>query len=405
MNPLILIDEIDKLGHGGAHGDPASALLEVLDPSQNSSFMDHYLDLPMDLSKALIVCTANQLETIPGPLQDRMEIIRLSGYDLPEKVEIAKNYLIPKTMKSCGLDGSLVSVSDSAIEALIKGYCRESGVRTLEKFVERIMRKISFRAVKAKEEITHQILQSAGVEDEDKFVTHHGKEIPCAKIPVPDCINVIPDNLQDIIGKAPYPTEKIYASAPPPGVVMGLAWTSVGGTCLYVEAVSVPSVQVEEKPAAGGGRVVEITGQLGSVMTESSKIAQTVAKSTLFSVDKANAFFSKENIHIHCPEGATPKDGPSAGVTMATALLSLATGRPVPEDIAMTGELSITGLVLPVGGIKEKTIAARRAGIKRLCLPEANLRDVLELPDYLKEGIDIQYFSKFSDLARFTLGL
>ena len=407
MNPMILIDEIDKLGHGGAHGDPASALLEVLDPSQNNSFLDHYLDLPVDLSKALIVCTANQLETIPGPLQDRMEIIRLSGYDLPEKLQIAKNYLIPKTMKSCGLDGSMVSVEDSAVEALIKGYCRESGVRNLEKFIERIMRKISFRAVQEKEKITHEILSSAGIADEEKYVTHHGREIPCAKIPVPEGIKVTPDNLQQVIGKAPYPSEKIYAGAAPPcGVVMGLAWTSVGGTCLYVEAVTVPSANSSEstdKPNAG--RVVEITGQLGSVMSESSKIAQTVAKRTLYSADPSNTFFSRESIHIHCPEGATPKDGPSAGVTMATALLSLATNTPVPENIAMTGELSITGLVLPVGGIKEKTIAAKRAGITRLCLPQANERDVLELPAYLKDGIDIHYFSKFRDLAKFTLGV
>jgi len=260
--------------------------------------------------------------------------------------------------------------------------------------------------VQAKEEITHSILQQAGIVEEEKFITHHGHEIPCAKIPVPDTTAVSPENLQEVIGKAPYPTEKIYVSAPPPGVVMGLAWTSVGGTCLYVEAVSVPTVVVGEsdKPASGG-RVVEITGQLGSVMTESSKIAQTVAKNTLHAFDKNNAFFTKENIHIHCPEGATPKDGPSAGVTMASALLSLATGKPIPEDIAMTGELSITGLVLPVGGIKEKTIAARRAGIKRLCLPEANRRDVMELPEYLREDIEIHYFSKFSDLAHFTLEL
>ena len=405
MNPLILIDEIDKLGHGGAHGDPASALLEVLDPSQNNSFMDHYLDLPVDLSKALIVCTANQLDTIPGPLQDRMEIIRLSGYDLPEKVEIAKNYLIPKTMKNCGLDASMVTVSDSAIESLIRGYCRESGVRTLEKFIERIFRKLSFKAVKEKEEITHEILASAGIAEEEAFVTHHGKEIPCAKIPVSTTTAVRPDNLQEIIGKAPYPSEKIYADAPPPGVVMGLAWTSVGGTCLYVEAVSVPSMVVSGGDKGPSGGKVEITGQLGSVMTESSKIAQTVAKRTLYGTTGDNAFFSKENIHIHCPEGATPKDGPSAGVTMATALLSLALNKPIPEDIAMTGELSITGLVLPVGGIKEKTIAAKRAGVKRLCLPEANERDVKELPEYLKEGLDIKYFARFSDLANFTLGI
>ena len=409
MNPLILIDEIDKLGHGGAHGDPASALLEVLDPSQNNSFVDHYLDLAVELSKALIVCTANQLETIPGPLQDRMEIIRLSGYDLPEKLAIAQNYLVPKTMKNCGLDPQLVSLSGEALEGLIRGYCRESGVRTLEKYIERIMRKISFRSVKAKEEIVHQILQAAGVENEHEFVTHHGREIPCASIPAAQSVAVTPANLQEIIGKAPFPSEKIYeATLPPPGVVMGLAWTSVGGTCLYVEAVTLPSRigvgAAEDKSTSP--KPVEVTGQLGSVMNESSKIALTVAKRTLFAADAGlNDFFFKESIHIHFPEGATPKDGPSAGVTMATSLLSLAMNKPVPDDVAMTGELSITGLVLPVGGIKEKTIAARRAGIKRLCLPEANRRDVLELPAYLKEGLQINYFSKFSDLAEFTLGL
>jgi Lon-like ATP-dependent protease len=333
-----------------------------------------------------------------------MEIIRLSGYDLPEKVEIAQKYLVPKTMKSCGLDQSMVTVDPAAIEALIRGYCREAGVRMLEKYVERIMRKICFKAVKAKEDITHAILKSAGIQNEEEFVSHHGKEIPCCKIPVADLIRVTPNNLQEILGKAPFPSEKIYqGGAPPPGVVMGLAWTSVGGTCLYVEAVTVP--HIEETKSSGGGKVTEITGQLGSVMTESSKIAQTVAKRTLFNSDKTNPFFAKESIHIHCPEGATPKDGPSAGVTMATALLSLALGKPVPETIAMTGELSITGLVLPVGGIKEKTIAARRAGITQLCLPEANRRDVVELPDYLKEGIEIHYFSKFSDLAQFTLSV
>jgi Lon-like ATP-dependent protease len=411
-NPLILIDEIDKLGSGGAHGDPASALLEVLDPSQNFSFMDHYLDLPVDLSKALFVCTANQLETIPGPLKDRMEIIRLSGYDVPEKISIAKNYLIPKNMKNCGLDNSLVSFTDQALDGLIRGYCREAGVRTLEKYIEKILRKISFKAVAEKEKIKHEILKQAGVKNEEEFVIHHGHEIPCASIPVPDKVNVVAENLQEIIGKAPFPSEKIYEqTCPPPGVVMGLAWTAVGGTCLYVEAVTVPtfvraaaSTESSSSSPPLGGKSVEITGQLGSVMNESSKIALTVAKRTLYGIDGGqNDFFARENIHIHFPEGSTPKDGPSAGVTMATSLLSLALNKAVPDDIAMTGELSITGLVLPVGGIKEKTIAARRAGIKRLCLPEANRRDVLELPSYLKEGIEINYFSKFEDLANFTL--
>ena len=409
MNPLILIDEIDKLGHGGAHGDPASALLEVLDPSQNSSFVDHYLDLPVDLSKALIVCTANTMDTTPGPLQDRMEIIRLSGYDLPEKLAIAKNYLVPKTMKNCGLDNDLVSITDVAIEALIKGYCRESGVRTLEKFIERIMRKISFKTVEKKEKIIHEILESAGISDEENFITHHGREIPCASIPTAEPLTVGSDNLQEIIGKAAFPSENIYEKTkPPPGVVMGLAWTSVGGTCLYVEAVVLPRKEASEdnKGRSSKGGHIEVTGQLGSVMNESSKIALTVAKRTLFDCDKgANEFFFNESVHMHFPEGATPKDGPSAGVTMATSLLSLALNKPVPNDLAMTGELSITGLVLPVGGIKEKTIAARRAGIQRLCLPAANQRDVQELPAYLKDGLQINYFEKFSDLAEFTLGL
>ena len=408
-NPLILIDEIDKLGSGGAHGDPASALLEVLDPSQNSSFMDHYLDVPVDLSKALFVCTANQLETIPGPLKDRMEIIRLSGYDVPEKVAIAKNYLIPKTVKSCGLNSNLVEFSDDGLDALIRGYCREAGVRNLEKYIEKIMRKISFKTVIASEEARSEILHKAGVENESEFVTHHGREIPCAAISAADKTMISVDNLQEIVGKAPYPSEKIYeATKPPPGVVMGLAWTSVGGTCLYVEAVTVPSFGAASSTSAAGGKSVEVTGQLGSVMSESSKIALTVAKRALSKAretDGSNEFFAKENIHIHFPEGATPKDGPSAGVTMATSLLSLAMNQPVPDDIAMTGELSITGLVLPVGGIKEKTIAARRAGIKRLCLPESNKRDVMELPAYLRQGIEIHHFSRFDDLARFTLGL
>jgi Lon-like ATP-dependent protease len=336
-----------------------------------------------------------------------MEIIRLSGYDVPEKISIAKNYLIPKTVKGCGLDHQLVDFSDNALDALIRGYCREAGVRNLEKYIERIMRKISFKTVLAKEQVKHEILQEAGIANESEYVTYQGKEIPCAAIAATDKTNITVDNLQEIIGKAPYPSEKIYeATKPPPGVVMGLAWTAGGGTCLYVEAVTVPNFSSASLSSSNSGKSVEITGQLGSVMSESSKIALTVAKRTLFGADNgSNEFFAKENIHIHFPEGATPKDGPSAGVTMATSLLSLAVNKPVPDDIAMTGELSITGLVLPVGGIKEKTIAARRAGIKRLCLPEANKRDVLELPAYLKEGIEINYFSRFDDLAKFTLGL
>ena len=406
MNPLILIDEIDKLGHGGAHGDPASALLEVLDPNQNSSFVDHYLDLPVDLSKALIICTANQLETIPAPLQDRMEIIRLSGYDLPEKLAIAKNYLIPKILKNCGLVFGRVDFEDSAIEALVRGYCRESGVRTLEKFIERISRKISFKTVKAKEEIVSKILKSAGIDTEQKqaeFITHHGKEIPCTNVCNHDDVLVTPNNLQEMVGKAPFPSEKIYAQTHvPPGVVMGLAWTSVGGTCLYVEAVTLPILADSSSTSTASKASFEITGQLGSVMNESSKIASTVAKRALYVSNPTNDFFSTQSVHMHFPEGATPKDGPSAGVTMATSLMSLALNQSVPDDIAMTGELSITGLILPVGGIKEKTIAARRAGIKRLCLPAANERDVQELPAYLKEGLDINYFAKYEDLAKFV---
>ena len=380
-NPLILIDEIDKLGHGGNHGDPASALLEVLDPSQNKAFNDHYLDVPVDLSKVLFVCTANTLDTIPGPLLDRMEVIRLSGYDLPEKMAIAKNYLVSKALQSTGLTSTEVSITDSALEGLIRGYCREAGVRNLEKHIEKILRKIGLKVAKAQEE------------------SEIGNGVACARIS--EAKEITSESLQELVGKAPFPSELLYDKSVPPGVVMGLAWTSMGGSALYVEAVTIPQISPIEndstKATPQTGRV-EVTGQLGSVMTESMKISVAVARRALFRLDSKNPFFSKEQIHIHFPEGATPKDGPSAGVTMATALLSLAQNVPVSNEIAMTGELSLTGLVLPVGGIKEKVIAAKRAAVKRIFLPEGNRRDAAELPKYLLEDVNITFIAHFDQL-------
>ena len=379
-NPLILIDEIDKLGHGGNHGDPASALLEALDPSQNKNFTDHYLDAPLDLSRVLFVCTANTLDTIPAPLLDRMEVIRLSGYDLPEKLAIASSYLIPKSLKATGLTSDQVQLSPDALDALIKGYCREAGVRNLEKQIEKIFRKVGYKVAKEFEDV------------------HGDESVACTKIAPAESVRMITaENLQELVGKAPFPSEVLYdKQTTPPGVVMGLAWTSMGGSALYVEAVTVPSVP-STPPAPAK---FEVTGQLGSVMNESSRIAQVVARKSLAASDPENAFFTKESVHLHFPEGATPKDGPSAGVTMATSLLSLALNRAVSRDIAMTGELSLTGLVLPVGGIKEKIIAAKRAEAKRIFLPEGNRRDAAELPKYLVENVEINFVSHFEDLRK-----
>jgi Lon-like ATP-dependent protease len=376
MNPVIVLDEVDKVGSAtgrGGGGEVSSALLEVLDPSQNGAFMDYYLDVPVDLSKALFICTANTLDTIPGPLLDRMEIIELSGYDMQEKIAIAQKYLIPKVLRSSGLGATpedmKVTFTEDAVKMLINGYCREAGVRALEQAVERVVRKIALKQV---------------TDDTERTWVVEASEVA------------------DYMGKAPIPSEVLYGDSVPPGVVMGLAWTGMGGSALYVEAVTLPSVETPAVPAVPGGSAgltrIEVTGRLGAVMTESAKIATAVARRALHGVDAGNAFFVKEFVQMHFPEGATPKDGPSAGVTMASALYSLATGIPVPRDVAMTGELSLTGLVLPVGGIKEKVIAAKRAGARKVLLPDGNRRDVVDLPEYLVKDLEIAFCKNFQDV-------
>jgi len=414
-NPLVLIDEVDKLGRG-YQGDPASALLELLDPGQNSTFRDTYLDVPFDMSKVLFMCTANVLDTIPGPLLDRMEVVRLSGYDVPEKLAIAEKYLIPKSMLESGLREKLVeetseeekqeedsdeksaadstpdpepelelepspdvyvtpegvppslSIHTSSVESLVRWYCREAGVRSLEKHIQRICRKLALQVVAEREDTPLPPRTARGT----------------------DSWTVTGDNLDEYVGKPPFTTDRMFPDAPPHGVVMGLAWTSMGGSALYVEAQGIHRTADHEGRPRGGGKL-EITGQLKDVMRESAKIAHTVARSFLHRYQQGNSYYDDRDLHVHVPDGATPKDGPSAGVTLVTAMLGLALDRPVRPDLAMTGEVSLSGLVLPVGGIKEKVMAARRAGIACIIFPEQNRRDYGELPDYLKEGLEVHF--------------
>eukprot|EP00795_Rhopilema_esculentum_P005945 gene5945-11297_t len=318
QNPLILIDEVDKIGRG-IQGDPASALLELLDPEQNVNFLDHYLDVPIDLSKVLFICTANVIDTIPGPLKDRMEMIHVSGYVEDEKFNIAQKYLIPVAQERAGLKDSDVNITDEALKTLIRSYCRENGVRNLQKHIEKVFRKTAL-----------MLVEQGGGE-----------------------IKILDNNLKKFVGNPVFNTERIYEETPP-GVSTGLAWTSMGGSTLFIETAV---KKVSKKGVDKGKGSLEVTGQLGDVMKESSHIAYTFAKGFLSRTDAENDFFDNASIHLHVPEGATPKDGPSAGCTIITALLSLAFDRPIKQNLAMTGEVSLTGKVLPVGGIKEKLIA------------------------------------------------
>ncbi|MEM7801641.1 MAG: endopeptidase La, partial [Chloroflexota bacterium] len=352
VNPVIMIDEIDKIG-ASFRGDPASALLEVLDPEQNREFLDHYLDVRFDLSKVLFVATANQLDTIPSPLLDRMEIIRLSGYVLEEKMEISKRYLMPKQAEAHGLEPDQVEIPDDVLKEMIDGYSREAGVRGLENNIKKVMRK-SVRTIVSQE-------QSG---EEAKVVISEG-------------------DLPKMLGRRVFSKEDLYEE-PRIGVVPGLAYTSMGGAMLYIEAVTTPTDR-------GGFKQ---TGQLGSVMVESSEIAYTYVRSMLQESD----FFNQNAIHLHVPSGATPKDGPSAGITMATTLYSLATNQPVRDELAMTGELTLTGMVMPIGGVKEKTIAARRAGVTDIIFPADNRVDFEELDEHVKQGITPHFATSFNDV-------
>jgi ATP-dependent Lon protease len=353
-NPVIMLDEIDKIG-ASFQGDPASALLEVLDPEQNGSFRDHYLDVPFDLSNVLFIATANQLDTIPRPLLDRMELIRLSGYILEEKLEIAKRYLIPKALESHGMTKGQVSIQKTALRQIIDGYAREAGVRNLEKQIKKIMRRGAMKFA----------------EDEEL------KKLSVTK-----------KDLESYLEKPVFTKDEIFEGIP--GVVTGLAWTSMGGATLQIEATAMLAKMKGFKQ----------TGQLGKVMVESSEIAYSYITSRAEDFGGAPDYFDKHFIHLHVPAGATPKDGPSAGITMATALVSMMTGKKVKKKLGMTGELTLTGRVLPIGGVKEKAIASRRSGLKILIFPEDNRKDYEELQDYLKEGLEVHFVKTFDDVYK-----
>ncbi|HEX5421843.1 MAG TPA: endopeptidase La [Gammaproteobacteria bacterium] len=355
-NPVMMLDEMDKLGVG-FHGDPSSALLEVLDPEQNSTFRDHYLDVPFDLSKVLFIGTANVLDTIPGPLRDRMEIIELAGYTQVEKLEIAKRYLVQRQLKANGLKPAQASISERALKAIIDGYTREAGVRNLEREIGSVLRHAAMR-------ITEQAVTEVPVDAED---------------------------IAGILGPPRFESEvKMRTSVP--GVATGLAVTPVGGDILFVEASLTP----------GKGNLI-LTGQLGDVMKESAQAAVTLAKGRLKALGVPQSLLEQNDLHIHVPAGAIPKDGPSAGVAMFLAVASLLSGKSVRPDIAMTGEISLRGLVLPIGGVKEKTLAALRAGIKCVMLPARNKKDFEEIPEQAREQLEFVWLEKVEDALEVAL--
>jgi ATP-dependent Lon protease len=350
--PVLMFDEIDKLGQGGFHGDPSSALLEVLDPEQNSRFRDNYLGVDFDLSRVMFITTANMLETIPGPLRDRMEIIHLPGYTEEEKLEIAKRYLVKRQLEANGLSSEKVSITDEALGAIIAQYTREAGVRNLEREIGSVLRHVAMR-------IAEQGVQEVIVEAKD---------------------------LHAILGPRKFESE-VAERTSVPGVATGLAWTPVGGDILFIEASKVP----------GSGKLI-LTGQLGEVMKESAQAALTLAKGYL------GDSLEKTDIHVHVPAGATPKDGPSAGVAMYLALVSLLTGKPIRHDVAMTGEISLRGLVLPIGGVKEKTLAALRAGIKTVMLPKKNEKDLEDVPAEARAKLQFVFLERVEDAVRTAIG-
>jgi ATP-dependent Lon protease len=361
MNPVIMIDEVDKIG-ASHHGDPASALLEVLDPEQNSEFLDHYLDVRLDLSNILFILTGNVLDSIPEPLRDRMEVLRLSGYIMEEKVQIAKKYLIPRNREKMGLMASDVSFHVSALKQIINGYAREAGVRSLENYIKKILRKVALNIVEMEESDGKKMFAEAKITEAD---------------------------LKDYLGKPVFTSDR-YFKQTPIGVAMGLAWTAMGGASLYVEAIEVPSEKT----------VMRLTGQAGDVMKESSQIAWSYVHSSMEELAPNHPFFDRYEVHLHIPEGATPKDGPSAGITMATALYSLLMKKEITNDLGMTGELTLTGKVLAIGGVKEKVIAAKRSKLKTLIFPKDNQRDVDELADYIKKGITFHFVEMYQEVFR-----
>ena len=359
-NPVFILDEIDKITQNTIHGDPASALLEVLDPEQNSTFHDNYLDVDYDLSKVLFIATANDLNTIPRPLLDRMEIIEVSGYITEEKTEIARRHLIPKEKDNTGLgDEKRLSFSPQAIEKIIEQYTRESGVRQLEKQINKTLRKLAY--IKAKD-----------------------KTLPYSRI--------TPKEIEGLLGKPPFYRD-IYQGNDYAGVVTGLAWTSVGGEILFIET----------SLSKGKGAKLTLTGNLGDVMKESAVLALEYVKAHTDKLGIDYRIFDNWNIHIHVPEGATPKDGPSAGITIATAIVSALKGKKVAPRIAMTGEISLRGKVLPVGGIREKVLAAKRAGIKTVIMCEKNRRDIDDMPENYRKDMEFVFVDTVYDVFRYSI--
>ena len=340
-NPVLMLDEVDKLGRD-YRGDPASALLEILDPAQNKTFRDNYLDLPFDLSKTLFVTTANTLDTIPRPLLDRMEIIRIGGYSEEEKTQIARKYLIPRQLKEAGLSAEQAVIPEETLRKVISGYTREAGLRRLERAIGKLTRRVALRFAE-------------------------GNTEP---------VVIQPDDLTELLGPEPFTQDEMRKKLPA-GVATGLAWTETGGDVLYIEGTLLPD-----------GKGLQITGQLGEVMQESAKTAQSYVWSHAAELGIDPARFKENGVHIHVPAGAIPKDGPSAGITMAVALTSVYSGIPARSDTAMTGEMTLTGLVLPIGGLKEKVLAARRAGIRRVVIPKANLKDLRDLPEEVRKEME-----------------
>ncbi len=350
-NPVLMLDEVDKLGRD-FRGDPASALLEILDPEQNVNFRDNYLDLPFDLSKVLFITTANTLETIPRPLLDRMETLRLPGYSEEEKLEIAKRYLIPRQLEQAGLTPEKCEITEDTLKTVISRYTREAGVRNLERTIGSLARKVVLKFAEGKAEA----------------VTVQAADLP------------------DMLGPEPYFQERARKDVPP-GVVTGLAWTETGGDVLYIEATLLPDT-----------KGLTLTGQLGDVMQESAKTAQSFIWSHAAELGIDSGKFKNFGVHIHVPAGAIPKDGPSAGVTMATALASLYTGQPAKSDTAMTGEITLTGLVLPIGGLKEKVLAARRAGLHRVIIPKENQKDLRDFPENVLHEMEFVMADRIEDV-------
>ena len=356
-NPVLMLDEIDKISVG-IQGDPAAALLEVLDPAQNHTFRDHYLEIPLDLSHVLFIATANQLGTIHPALLDRMELISLTGYSEEEKIHIARMYLVPRQRDEHGLKPEQLIIDDDALRRVISEYTREAGVRTLERQIGTIARKVAAR-----------------VATDSTYVGHvTAKDVP------------------DYLGPARFRSEGAFRLSRP-GVATGLAWTETGGDVLYIEAVLLP----------GGSGHLTLTGQLGSVMQESARAALSHVRQQAVALGIVPDVLSKQDLHIHVPAGAIPKDGPSAGVTMATAIVSAARGMPVRPDVAMTGEITLSGLVLPVGGIREKALAARRQGIKTIVLPEGNMQDLIELPEEVRNDLTFVPARALEDVLRVAL--